>query len=277
MNTISWRTPTSPIPMETHPRIVFDRLFGDGGSSAQRLAQVRNTRSILDSVLDEAALLQRDLGTGDRSKVDEYLEAVRDVERRIQRAEQQTGDVTLELPDRPTDVPETFEDHAKLMFDLQVLAFQADITRVTSLLLAREQSSRSYPNIGVPEPHHSISHHRDDPALIAKKAKIDAYHIQLLGYFLEKLNRTPDGDGSLLDHSMLLYGCGMGNGNLHEHTNLPVLVAGGGAGALKSGRHIKYTDETPMTNLLVSLLDKVGVRIESLGDNNGQLEHLSGV
>ena len=275
INTISWRTPTTPVPMEIHPRIVFDRLFGDGGTAAQRLAEVRKQHSILDSVQQEAARLQRSLGASDRTKVNEYLESVREVEQRIQRAEQQTGELTIELPGRPTDIPESFEDHAKLMFDLQVLAYQADITRVTSLLVGREQSGRSFPAIGIAEPHHSISHHRDDPELIAKKAKIDAYHVQLLSYFLQKLDATPDGDGSLLDHSMILYGGGLGNPNLHEHSNLPVLVAGGGTGALKSGRHIKYPVDTPMTNLLVSMLDKVGVPMEKIGDSTGKLEGLS--
>ena len=275
INTTSWRTPTTPVPMEIHPRIVFDRLFGDGGNADQRLAQVRRTHSILDSVQEEAARLQQSLGASDRTKVNEYLEAVREVEQRIQRAEQQTGELAIDLPGRPTDIPESFEAHAKLMFDLQVLAYQADITRVTSLLVGREQSGRSFPNIGIAEPHHSISHHRDDPELIAKKARIYAYHVQLLSYFLQKLDATPDGDGSLLDHSMILYGGGLGNPNLHEHTNLPVLLAGGGTGTLMSGRHIKYPDETPMTNLLVSLLDKVGVPMDKVGDSTGKLEGLS--
>ena len=275
INTISWRTPTTPVPMEIHPRIVFDRLFGDGGNAAERLAQVRRTHSILDSVQQEAARLQRSLGVSDRTKVDEYMEAVREVEQRIQRAERQTGELTIDLPGRPTDIPETFEEHAKLMFDLQVLAYQADITRVTSLLVGREQSGRSFPNIGIAEPHHSISHHRDDPDLIAKKAKIDAYHVQLLSYFLQKLEATPDGDGSLLDHSMILYGGGLGNPNLHEHSNLPVILAGGGTGTLKGGRHVKYPEDTPMTNLLVSMLDKVGVPMDKIGDSTGKLEGLS--
>jgi hypothetical protein len=275
INTISWRTPTSPIPMEIHPRVVFDRLFGDGGSAAQRLTQVRRTHSILDSVQQEAARLQKTLGAGDRTKVNEYLDAVREVEQRIARAESRTGDLALNLPDRPTDIPEEFAEHMRLMFDLQVLAFQADITRVSSLLIGREQSGRSFPEIGVVEPHHSLSHHRDDPAFIAKKAKIDAYHVQLYSYFLEKMAATPDGDGSLLDHSMILYGCGLGNPNLHEHTNLPVLLAGGGAGQLKTGRHVAYPADTPMTNLLVSLLDKVGVPTDRFGDATGPLDHLT--
>jgi hypothetical protein len=275
INTISWRTPTSPVPMEIHPRVAFDRLFGDGGTASSRLAQAHRSRSILDSVQQEAASLQKTLGSSDRTKVSEYLDSVREVERRIQRAEGQTGELSLQLPERPTDIPEDFAEHMRLMFDLQVLAFQADITRVTSLLIGREQSGRSFPEIGVVEPHHSLSHHRDDPAFIAKKAKIDAYHIKLYSYFLDKLDATPDGDGSLLDHSIIMYGAGLGNPNLHEHTNLPVLLAGGGAGALKTGRHVAYPAETPMTNLLVSLLDKVGVRTDSFGDSTGRLEHLS--
>ena len=276
INTISWRTPTSPVPMEIHPRVVFDRLFGDGGDPARRQAQVRRAGSILDSVQQEASRLQQSLGAGDRTKVAEYLEAVREVEQRIQRAERQT-ELTLTLPERPTDIPETFEEHMQLMFDLQVLAFQADITRVSSLLVGREQSGRSFPALGVSEPHHSVSHHRDDPAFIAKKAKIDTYHVQLFSKFLEKLDATPDGDGSLLDHSVIMYGSGLGNPNLHEHSNLPVLLAGGGTGQLKTGRHIACPADTPMTNLLLSLLDKVGVRTDKLGDSTGQLQHLSGV
>ena len=206
---------------------------------------MRRQHSILDSVQQEAARLQKSLGASDRTKVNEYLEAVREVEQRIQRAEQQTGELTIDLPGRPTDIPENFEDHAKLMFDLQVLAYQADITRVTSLLVGREQSGRSFPAIGIAEPHHSISHHRDDPELIAKKAKIDAYHVQLLSYFLQKLDATPDGDGSLLDHSMILYGGGLGNPNLHEHSNLPVLLAGGGTGTLKSAPFAPTYKMTP--------------------------------
>jgi hypothetical protein len=273
INTISWRSPTSPVPMEIHPRVVFDRLFGDGGSADARLAQARRSRSVLDSVRQEVASLEKSLGAGDKTKVSEYLESVREVEQRIQRAEAQTGEISLTLPDRPTDIPEEFAEHMRLMFDLQVLAFQADITRVTSLLIGREQSGRSFPEIGIAEPHHSLSHHRDDPVFIAKKAKIDAYHVQLYSYFLEKLKATPDGDGSLLDHSAILYGGGLGNPNLHEHSNLPVLIAGR-AGGLKTGQHLAFPENTPMTNLLLSLLDKVGVRTESLGDSTGRLEQL---
>jgi len=274
-NTISWRSATTPLPMEAHPRVVFERLFGDGGTAAQRLAQVRRTGSILDSVTQEVAGLEKTLGSSDRTKLSEYLEAVRELEQRIHVTEQRGAESVLSLPDRPTDIPETFEDHAKLMFDLQVVAYQADITRVVTMLLARETSPLTYENIGVPEQHHSCSHHLNNPKLIARKAKIDQYHVQLLGYFLKRLRDTPDGDGSLLDHSMILYGGGLGNGNLHDHLNLPCLLAGGAAGRLKGGRHLAYPEKTPMANLLLTMLDKVGIPTpEKIGDST---THLSGV
>jgi hypothetical protein len=278
-NTISWRTPTTPNPMEPHPRVVFERLFGEGGTAAERQAQLRKTGSVLDSVLQEVAGLEKRLGAGDRTKLTEYLQAVREIEQRIQSAEAAGDKSVLALPDRPTDVPEGFEEHAKLMFDLQVLAYQGDVTRVFSMLMAREGSPRTYPQIGVPEQHHPVSHHRNDPALIAKKAKIDTYHVYLLGYFLQKLQATPDGDGSLLDHSLILYGGGMGDGNLHEHSNLPTLVAGKLGGQIKTGRHLAYPENTPMANLLVTVLDKAGVPVEKFGDSTGRLplETLSGV
>ena len=272
-NTISWRNETTPLPMEPHPRVVFERLFGDGGSNADRMAQVRQTGSILDSVAQEALSLERTLGPQDRTKLSEYLDAVRDLEPRIQRSAARGDDAVVELPDRPIDIPETFDEHAKLMFDLQVLAYQADVTRVVTMMMARETSPRTYASIGVADQHHTVSHHRNDPEYIAKKAKIDTYHISLLGYFLDKLRNTPDGDGNLLDHSMITYGGGLGNGNLHEHTNLPCLVAGGGGGRLKGGRHLAYPEDrdTPMTNLLLAVLDKAGVETEMLGDSTGQL------
>ncbi len=268
-HTVSWRTPTTPLPAEIHPRVVFDRLFGDGGSAAQRLAQVRKTASILDSVTEDAARLQQRLGASDRTKLNEYLDSVRAVEQRLQTGDKDQ-DPALVLPERPTDIPGTLEEHARLMFELQALAYQADITRVFTLLIGREQTNRTYPEIGVADGHHAVSHHQHDPVLVAKKAKIDTYHVRLLGDFLERLRTTPDGDGSLLDHSMILYGSGLGDGDLHSHNDLPVLVAGGGSGQLKGGRHIKLP-ETPMANLLVSLLDKVGVPTEQLGDSTGKL------
>ena len=270
-NTISWRNETTPLDMEAHPRVVFERLFGEGGTAADRLAVIQQTGSILDSVTAEVARLERTLGPGDRNKLDEYLDAVRDVEQRIQRSESRGAESLIELPDRPVDIPETFEDHAKLMFDLLGLAFQADVTRVFTLMMAREASPRPYPQIGVPDQHHTVSHHRNDPEYIAKKAKIDTYHVQLLAYFLDMLRQTPDGDGNLLDHSMIVYGGGIGNGNLHEHTNLPCLVAGGGGGRLKGGRHRAYAEDTPYANLLLSVLDKAGVPAEMLGDSTGPL------
>jgi hypothetical protein len=278
-NTISWRSPTTPNPMEPHPRMVFERLFGEGGTAAQRLALTHRTGSLLDSVIAEVSGLQKRLGAGDRTKLGEYLQSVREIEKRIQSGEANGALSELALPNRPTDIPDDFEEHAKLMFDLQVLAYQADITRVFSMLMAREGSPRTYPQIGVSEQHHPVSHHRDDPALIAKKQKIDTYHVQLLGYFLEKMQATPDGDGSLLDHSMILYGGGLGDGNLHEHSNLPTLVAGRLGGQLTTGRHLAFPVNTPMANFFTAVLDKVGVQIEKIGDSTGRLplEALSGV
>jgi hypothetical protein len=272
VNTISWRNPTTPNPTEAHPRLVFERLFGDGGSAAQRVARMRQTGSILDSVLKEVSRLQVTLGPGDRTKLTEYLDSVREIEQRIQSTEKKGASSPIELPDRPVDIPETFEEHAKLMFDLMALAYRADVTRVFTMIMARELSSRTYPNIGVPEQHHAVSHHRNDPPLIAKKQKIDEYHVSLFGYFLEKLRNTPDGDGSLLDHSLILYGGGIGNGNLHEHTNLPLLMAGKLGGKVKPGRHVLYPDNTPMTNLLLTVLDKAGVPAEKLGDSTGPIQ-----
>ena len=271
-NTISWRNETTPRDMEAHPRVVFERLFGEGGTAADRLAILKQTGSILDSVTAEVARLGSTLGIGDRNKLDEYLDAVRDVEQRIQQSESRGAESLVELPDRPVDIPETFEEHAKLMFDLLTLAFQADVTRVFTLMMAREASPRAYPQVGVADQHHTVSHHRNDPEYIAKKAKIDTYHIQLLAYLLDKLRHIPDGAGNLLDHSMIVYGGGIGNGNLHEHTNLPCLVAGGGGGRLNGGRHRAYADDTPYTNLLLTVLDKAGVPADQLGDSTGLLE-----
>ena len=270
-NTISWRDPTTPLEMEPHPRVVFERLFGDGGSAASRRAQVRQSGSILDSVAQEALSLERTLGPSDRNKLSEYLDSVRDLEQRIGRAEARGEQAEIDLPDRPIDVPEDFEEYAKLMFDLMALAYQADVTRVGTLMMARETSPRTFPQIGVPDQHHTVSHHRNDSDYMARKAKIDTYHITLLAHFLDRLRNTPDGDGNLLDHSMIVYGGGIGNGNLHEHTNLPCLVAGGGGGRLQGGRHLAYKEDTPMANLLLSILDKAGVRVDELGDSTGML------
>ena len=269
VNTVSWRNETTPNPTESHPRIVFERLFGDGGSAVARRARMRSNASILDSLSGEVSRVASTLGTGDRVKLGEYLDSVRDVEQRIQNSE--TQPVDIELPERPTDIPDTFDAHTKLMFDLQVLAYRADVTRVFSMILSRELSSRTFSNIAVPEQHHAVSHHRNDPDLIAKKARIDTYQAQLFAYFLEQLHATPDGDGSLLDHSLILYGGGMGDGNLHRHSDLPCLLAGTLGGQFTAGRHVSYPLDTPMANLLLTILDKVGVPAEKLGDSTGPL------
>ena len=271
VNTVSWRNPTTPNMTENHPRVVFERLFGDGGSRDQRLARTKKTGSILDSVMEEASDLANTLGNSDRSKLGEYLDSVREVEQRIQTAEKQGGE-SIELPDRPIGIPDSFEQHTKLMFDLQIMAFRADLTRVFSMIIARELSGRTYPMIGIPGQHHLISHHRDDAELMSQKARIDTYHVQMLAYLLEKMQATPDGDGSLLDHSLIMYGSGMGNGNLHRHSDLPVLLAGKLGGKFKTGYHYDYKADTPMANLLVTILDKAGVPIEKLGDSTGPLK-----
>ncbi len=269
VNTVSWRSATTPNPTESHPRIVFERLFGDGGSAAERRARMRDEGSILDSLRGEVSRIANRLGGGDRAKLGEYLDSVRDVEGRIQHAESQPLDI--ELPERPTDIPDSFDAHTKLMFDLQVLAYRADVTRVFSMIMSRELSSRTFANIAVPEQHHAVSHHRNDPDLIEKKSRIDVYQAQLFAYFLEKLQATPDGDGSLLDHSLILYGGGMGDGNLHRHSDLPCLMAGSLGGRFRTGRHLAYPLDTPMANLLLTILEKVGVPTEKLGDSTGPL------
>lgn len=270
-STISWRSPTMPNHMEPHPRVVFGRLFGDGGTPAQQQARRQRTSSILDSVVSEVHTLQRTLGPADGSKLSEYLESVRSVERRIQSTEAHGAASELSLPERPLDIPASFDEYAHLMFDLQVLAYRADITRVFTLLMGLESTNRSFPWIGVPEGHHGVSHHRYDPGLVAKKAKIDTYHVQLFRDFLAALQSLPEGDGTLLDHSMILFGCGLGDGNAHDHVNLPTLVGGGGA-ALRGGRHLACADNTPMANLLLTLLDKAGVPTpETIGDSTSHL------
>lgn len=278
-NTISWRTPTAPMPMEVNPRAVFERLFGDGDSTdaASRAARAREERSILDSVREEVAHLGLGLGPRDRNKLTDYLDAIRDIERRIGMVEKQNADVELPVMERPMGVPATFEEHAKLMFDLQVIAFQADLTRVISTMMGREGSNRTYRAIGVPDPHHGISHHQGDKEKIEKLAKINTHHAEMFAYFLEKLRSTPDGDGSLLDHSMIVYGSSLSDGNMHTHEDLPVLLVGGGAGQIRGGRHIRFPKETPLTNLYLSMLDKIGVPAEKIGDSTGRVEHLSDV
>ncbi len=271
MNSIAWRSPSLPLPMEINPRVIFERLFGDGSNAAERAQRKTEDRSILDSVTREAAQLNSGLGQRDRTIVTEYLDNVREIERRIQKAEKQVAS-QVEVPDSPIGVPESFDEHAKLMFDLQVLAYRAEITRVSTFMLARDLSQRTFPQIGVPEPHHSVSHHGNNPIQIAKLAKINTYHASLMAYFFDKLRATPDGDGNLLDHSMIMYGSSMSNPNEHNHFPLPLLVAGGGAGQLKGGRHLKFPERTPISNLLLAVLDKSGIHMDTLGDSTGKLE-----
>jgi hypothetical protein len=275
-STISWRGTTTPLPTEHNPREVFERLFGDTTSTdpATRLARIQQERSILDSVSQRIARLGQRVGSGDRAKLDEYFQAIRDIERRIQNAEQQSA-TELPVVDQPAGIPATFEEHAKLMYDLYALAYQCDLTRVITFMIAHEFSGRTYPQIGVPDAHHPISHHQSDPARLAKLVKINTYHITLFASFLEKLRSTPDGDGSLLDHVMIVYGAGMSDSNAHDPKNLPILLAGGGAGHLKGGNHVRFAKDTPLANLHVTLLDKLGVRVEKLGDSAGELPQLS--
>ena len=275
-NTIAWRTATTPLPMENDPRAVFERLFGSADSTdvAARLARIRQDRSVLDYVGDRVAGLQKTLGPGDRTKLDQYFDAVRDVERRIHMAEEQS-DREIPLFEQPAGIPDTFQAHSRLMFDLLALAYQTDLTRVGTFMLSREVSGRAYPEIGVPDSHHGCSHHQNDPAKLEKLAKINTFHMQQFAYFLDKLQSTPDGDGTLLDHSMLIYGSGISDGNIHFHMDLPVVMAGGGGGTLKGGRHLRYASDTPLTNLYVSVLGKLGVPVEQFGDSTGKLPYLS--
>lgn len=273
-NNLSWSSPTTPLPAEAHPRVAFERLFGDGGSAADRQAELRKSSSLLDWVRSDISRLQSKLGPSDRTKVTHYLDSVREVERRIQKAEAETADSHLPDLDRPVGVPTAYADHARLMFDLQVLALQGDVTRVITFQLARETSTRTYPEIGVPDAHHPLTHNGGDPEKLAKVAKINAFHVSLFAYFLEKLKATPDGNGSLLDHSVYLYGSGMGNPDVHDHVNLPILVAGGGAGTLKGGRHVRYAKPTPLANLHLTLLDKAGVRVDAFADSDGKVKEL---
>src|SRR4051812_6452113 len=273
-NNLSWSSSTTPLPAEAHPRVVFERLFGDGGTAADRLVELRKNASILDWGLDDGSALQAKIGPGDRTKVNEYLDTVREVERRIQKAEKQTADSKLPDLDRPAGVPASYGDHAKLMFDLQVLALQGDVTRVITFQLAREASTRTYPEAGVSDPHHPLSHHSNDPEKLEKLARINDYHVSLFAYFLGRLKSTHDGDGSLLDHSLYLFGSGMGNSDVHDHVDLPVVVAGGAAGRVQGGRHIRYKEPMPLANLHLTLLDRVGVPMDSFADSSGRIDEI---
>jgi hypothetical protein len=273
LNTISWRDPKTPLPMESNPRTVFERMFGDSAStdSSARQERIHKDRSVLDSVMETVADLKRKVGPQDRGKIDQYLEGVRDVERRLQKAEEQR-DQQLPLVDQPAGIPSTYDEHAKLMFDLQVLAYQCDLTRVITFMMAREESSLTYPGVGVPDAHHPLSHHAYDGAKIATLSKINTYHVKLFADYLQKLRSTPDGDGNLLDHVMLLYGGGISDSNVHKHDNLPILLAGGGSGSLTGGRHVRYRKDPPVADLLVTMMDKLGVRVDHIGNSDGALK-----
>ncbi|HKD08253.1 MAG TPA: DUF1552 domain-containing protein [Bryobacteraceae bacterium] len=278
-NTLSWRGPTSPNPVEISPRAIFERLFGDGETTDPnaRLKRMKQDTSILDYVRGDVARLEPGLGARDKGKLDEYLEAIRDIERRIQKAEEQSATVKIPVMERPVGIPETFEEHAKLMADLMVIAWQTDMTRVITFMMAREGSNRSYREIGVPDGHHSVTHHQNDPEKIAKTQKIDEHHVKSFAYLVKRLNETQDGDGTLLDHTLLLYGSSIRDGNVHDHHDLPLVLVGGKSADIKGGRHLRYKPETPMTNLLLTMLDKSGVPTDSLGDSTGTVDQLSGV
>src|SRR5580692_1507352 len=274
MNTISWRTPTTPMPMEINPRIVFDRLFGDGATAEERLERIEQERSILDAVTGQVRRLQGNLGANDRTRVTEYLDTVREIERRIILAEKESALSGVNVPATPSGVPDDHETHTKLMFDLMAIAFQADITRVSTFMMAREVSYRTFPMLGISEGFHPASHHQNNPERLENLTKINTYHVELMRHFLARLRATPDGDGNLLDHSLILYGSGMSNSNVHNHSPLPVFVAGGAAGRMQGGRHLKYPEGTPMANLLLSILDKAGVPQDRVGDSTGILTEL---
>ncbi|MCD0463660.1 DUF1552 domain-containing protein [Roseiconus lacunae] len=273
-NNLSWSSPTTPLPAESHPRLVFEMLFGDGGTPAERLAQLHRRASLLDSITSEMKRLTQQLGANDRNRVDDYLTSIREVERRIKNAEDSAQDNPLPDLDRPVGVPAAYADHARLMFELQILAFRGEVTRISTFQLAREASTRTYPEIGVPDPHHPTTHHGNNPDKLAKVAKINRFHVSLFAEFLEKLAKIPEGDGTMLDHSLFLYGSGMGDPDAHDHANLPILVAGGKADGLRGGRHIQYDNPTPLSNLHLTLLNHAGVPLETFADSTGQLKDL---
>src|SRR5215469_15725178 len=274
MNTISWSTPTTPMPMEINPRVVFDRMFGDGSTAAERLQRIETQRSILDAVTGQIRRLQGGLGPTDRNRVTEYLDTVREIERRIQLSETQNSNSALSVPASPSGIPDDHYEHTKLMFDLMTVAFQADITRISTFMMAREVSYRTFPRLGISESFHPASHHQNNPERLAALTRIQAFHVGLWSYWLEKLRTTPDGDGSLLDHSLILYGGAMSNSNVHNHAPLPIVVSGGANGTLKGGRHLKYAENTPMANLLLTILDKAGVHQDGVGDSTAVLTEL---
>jgi hypothetical protein len=272
LNTMSWRTPTTPLPAEINPRVVFERMFGDGSSSVERYARLEQDRSLLDSITSAASKLKLRVGAQDRTRINDYLDNLREIERRIGQIEKRNSDAQLSVPDAPTDIPELYEEHVNLMFDLQIVGFQADITRVTTFMMSRELNNRTYPQIGVTDQHHVVSHHMYDPAQMEKHQKINTYHVKLFASFLDKMQKTRDGEGSLLDQAMILFGSGMGDGNVHSHDPISVLLAGGANGRLKGGRHIQNEKHTPIANLLVSMLDLAGTPIDSIGNSSGKID-----
>ena len=273
MSTISWASPTQPLPMEINPRVVFERMFGgDRATPAERRARLEKNTSILDAVRESANELKVKLGAHDKVRLSEYLDNVREIERRIVRAEQQRDETGIDAPPTPVGIPESWEEHVMLQLDLMALALQGNLTRVVSFMMARELSTLSYPQIGVADGHHPVSHNNNIPEQVAKKIKVDIYHLDLFGQFLDKLRSTPDGDGSLLDHSLFLYGSGMTNGNAHDHENLPTLVVGGAAGRHKGNRHIKMAKSTPLSNLMIALMDKAGINVEKFGQSDGRIQ-----
>jgi hypothetical protein len=272
-NSISWQGPSTPLPPEANPRLLFERLFGDFDPSVSAETRARRAiyrKSILDSATDETSKLMGQVGAADQHKLDEYLTTIREVEKRIEQAENSPHPADPKM-EKPSGIPSDFAEHAKILYDLQALAFQADLTRVATMMIGREGSVRTYEQIGVPDPHHPLSHHRNLPEALAKLTKINTYPVELFTHFLDKLKSTQDGDGTLLDHSMIVYGCGISDSNQHLHYNLPVLLTGGG-GALQGNRHISVADNTPVTNLYLSLLDKMNVQVDALGDSTGKLE-----
>ncbi|MEO8051578.1 MAG: DUF1552 domain-containing protein [Acidobacteriota bacterium] len=270
MNCMSWRTPTTPLPSETNPRFVFERMFGVGSTVQERLARAKEDRSLLDELTEEIADLRRSVGARDRAKLSEYFDAVRDVEQRIVKAESTNSDFAV--PDQPVGVPGTFKEYVELLFDLQALAFQADITRVSSLMMARENTGRAYPEIGVAEAHHATSHHDNNPEKLAAYAKINSYHVQMLNYFLKKLDSIPDGDGTLLDRTVVLMGSGMSDGNVHSNYNVPAVVVGGKSLGIRGNRHVRYPKATPLANLMLGITDRYGVHLDKFGDSNAAID-----
>jgi hypothetical protein len=270
-NSISWKSPSDPLPMQNNPRLVFEKLFGDGSTGAERRERRQESRSLLDSVMEQIAALQKDLPSGDRQRLTQYLDEVREVERRIQRAESAVRD-DIELPEVPSGVPATFQDHLKLLMDLQVIALQAEVTRVSTLMFARELSSATYPETTIRDPFHNLSHHSNDRANMDRFAQLNTYHMTKFAYFVDKLKNTPDGDGTLLDHSLVLYGSSLSDGNQHNFSPLPIVLAGTASGQLKGGRHLRFPKDTHMSNLLLAMLAKLGVRADAFGDSTGMLE-----